>query len=116
MKLNIVLSFLVTISLATDYSKHGDDWTGRDEVCKKGYRQSPLNIQENPNKTDSLAFKLVNYHEMRNATINVDQDGSRIIVIDPNMQHSYLTFKNVSSDIWRMFTLRGMQWKVPAEH
>jgi len=67
-----------------------------------------------PNNTD-IFFTTTNYTEITNGTINVDEDGSRIIIMNPNEIESQLNFTN-RHDTWQLYNLKGMQWKVPSEH
>ena len=89
------LSALVASAVtAIDYSSHGASWSS-DYYCLHGDRQSPINIDKaSAVKSDAVSFKLVNYHDITNATMSLTHDSTVMHINNPNIQKSLLDVRN----------------------
>lgn len=112
MKFTTVL--LVSFTQSINYQDRGNDWT--DGECANGFLQSPINIDKSTlKKTPKISFKLVDYHDITNATVTTPHDRSMIKIEYPNKLQSDLKVINEWSQT-QTYHLDHILWHVPAEH
>ena len=101
--------FLLSLSFAWDYSKHGSDWTG---LCSTGQSQSPINIQQGSTSRLGSAYSMEVYYYGQTISRTVVNNGKYIYI---EGDFGYITIEDLDSN-QRQFLTTRIEFHIPSEH
>jgi len=100
--------------IGIDYRTHGKEWPSKH--CIAGGLQSPINIEmDQATPSNKLHFEIIEYHDIRNASLTVQHNRTLIQIDNPNETPGDLNVTNELGES-QIYHLEKMLWKIPSEH